>query len=164
MFKRPVPDIFIVGRHQLREPLQGYQVVGQESITWDNDIPTLLRQWDALKRRVSGMGAKLVLQNVPTILTHALMRDAAMFPGRKLGIGLLITENIGTRVSNAQAEFETKRDCPICGVAYEFVAPMLDLAEFTNASSHVEIANDASRIRVTVDPRLKIKFLRIDWI
>jgi hypothetical protein len=158
--------IILVGRHSVDRVLPPeFEVVEKVSITWNvENLQALHKQWSDLRAYALQKRARIVLQNMPAILTHAIVAEAKANPKNQLHIGIMVMRTLSPRWANKTIRFDSIKQCWNCGSWNEFVSNLLDVVQFANPRSSVRIAQDDSFVEVTVDPILPIEFVRIDWL
>lgn len=158
--------ILIVGRHSMKELLPPeYHVIETRSITWSIEISEMLLQWESLRADALQLRARIVLQNTPAILIHALIQEVRKNPKNQIQVGVMIMRGLKTRVANVQVEFPVIVQCQCgCGQWMSFIGTAQDIVQFTDPRAVVETSYDQDRIRVTQDPKSPISFERIDWL
>lgn len=158
--------IIIVGRHTMKDLLPAeYHVVDTVSITWSIDIAEMMQQWADLRARALQYRARLVLQNTPAILLHALVSEVRKNPKNQIQVGIMIMRGLKTRVANVQVEFPVVVQCQCgCEQWMSFIGTAQDIVQFTEPRAVIETSYDQDRIRVTIDPKSPITFERIDWL
>jgi hypothetical protein len=155
--------ILMIGRHNPVLPPE-YFIVKQVSINWSADLRVLERQWNDLKREAQRLNAFPVLQNTPTILLPAIIHDVkeALKAGVDAGIGVIVMET-PRRVDASTVKFSSRKRCWHCSQWNKFAAEIVDVANFCDPNHVHEIASDSATVSITVEPRSKMSFSRIDW-
>lgn len=153
--------IVLVGRHTPVLP-QDIHVVKQLSISWSADTQHLERQWNGLKNEAHRLNAAIVLQNIPTVLFIALHHDIRNAGSNPINVGLIVMEAT-SRVDSSTVEFKTKKRCWHCSQWNTFSAETVDVATFCDPNHVHEIAPDRTSVKITVEPKTKLVFNRIDW-
>lgn len=150
--------VVLVGRHVSDLPAN-IEVVATENILWATDFATCWQQvLDLLTRAQTAGAAKVLLQNVPGILSAVLIRAAYDEKNAPSRFGVIISQP-GPRLAGVSETFVFPFLADYTGERIEQTAARA--VTFANGRAKVSVGDNT--LTVTVDPVAAFVFDHIEW-
>lgn len=154
--------VIMVGRHapDLGGDSEKFEIVRSENVTFSLNRQECRAQINHLLKEAHDLNARLLLQNVPSVLAAALCDFASEF--HHVGIGVIVSVP-GPRQAGLTETFQAGNDYMAGLPASEIGAELIRAVAFANARAKCERYGDCG-IRVTVDPVTPFVYSHIEWL